>query len=122
MDMISPLKTTPDQHAFVTLDTVTKLPVRGLFYGIGHTPNSEIVKDQVELDEQGYVVLKNGVSTSVEGVFAAGDLHDKEWRQAVTAAGSGCMAALSAERYLTATGTIREFHSTQKARSPKFIC
>ncbi|GMH35286.1 hypothetical protein BSKO_03154 [Bryopsis sp. KO-2023] len=91
-----------------------QLPVRGLFYGIGHKPNSDLVKDQVDLDEEGYVRLTEGVATNVDGVFAAGDLHDREFRQAITAAGSGCMAALSAERYLAAEGTIREFHAERE--------
>lgn len=78
------------------------LPVRGLFYGIGHNPNSGLVADQVDLDPSGYVVVQNTVETSVPGVFSAGDLHDTEWRQAVTAAGSGCAAAIATERYLTA--------------------
>jgi thioredoxin reductase (NADPH) len=78
------------------------LPVRGLFYGIGHTPNSSLVAGQVDLDSSGYVVVQNTVETSVPGVFSAGDLHDREWRQAVTAAGSGCAAAIATERYLTA--------------------
>lgn len=94
------------------VDTATgekrDLPVRGLFYGIGHTPNSGILDGQVELDDAGYVIVKEGANTNIEGVFSAGDLHDTEWRQAVTAAGSGCMAALSAERYLTANNLVRE--------------
>lgn len=94
------------------VDTATgekrDLAVRGLFYGIGHTPNSGILGGQIELDEGGYVVVKEGAKTSVEGVFSAGDLHDTEWRQAITAAGSGCMAALSAERYLTANNLVQE--------------
>lgn len=94
-----------------------KLPVNGLFYGIGHKPNSDLVKNQIELDEEGYVQVIDGVSTSVDGVFAAGDLHDREYRQAITAAGSGCMAALSAERFLTATGNIREFQSDREVES-----
>lgn len=80
------------------------LPVRGLFYGIGHKPNSGMVKGQIELDEAGYVVVQHGIQTSVRGVFAAGDLHDTEWRQAITAAGSGCQAAIAAERYLSEEG------------------
>eukprot|EP00898_Chlorokybus_atmophyticus_P002596 jgi/Chlat1/3337/Chrsp23S03652 len=90
------------------------LPARGLFYGIGHRPNSDIIKGQVELDEAGYVKVRNGVETNVRGVYAAGDLHDHEFRQAVTAAGSGCMAAISAERYLTQTGLIQEFHQSPR--------
>lgn len=86
-----------------------KLPVKGLFYGIGHNPNSSLIKGQVELDAAGYIKVQHGVATNVEGVYSAGDLHDTEWRQAITAAGSGCMAALSVERYLTSTGLAREF-------------
>jgi thioredoxin reductase (NADPH) len=93
---------------------VRDLPVRGLFYGIGHKPNSEILGGQVELDASGYVVVREGARTNIEGVFSAGDLHDTEWRQAITAAGSGCMAALSAERYLTASGLAQEFHQEEK--------
>jgi len=84
------------------------LAVKGLFYGIGHQPNSGFLDGQLQLDDAGYVVVHGGAKTSVEGVFSAGDLHDIEWRQAVTAAGSGCMAALSAERYLTANGLLQE--------------
>ncbi|KAI7845690.1 hypothetical protein COHA_000804 [Chlorella ohadii] len=85
------------------------LPVRGLFYGIGHKPNSDFLAGQIALDKDGYVVVEHGGRTSVEGVFAAGDLHDVEWRQAITAAGSGCQAALAAERYLSANGLAQEF-------------
>lgn len=92
-----------------------RLDVKGLFYGIGHTPNSGLVAGQVELDEAGYVKVSHGVSTSVPGVFSAGDLHDTEWRQAITAAGSGCMAALSVERYLTANGLAHEFKQSDDA-------
>ena len=88
-----------------------RLPVAGLFYGIGHTPNSSIFKG-VETDEAGYVKVQcSTMATNVEGVFAAGDLQDKEFRQAVTAAGSGCAAALSVERYLTAKGLLLEIKS-----------
>jgi len=90
------------------------LPVRGLFYGIGHKPNSGIVAGQIELDEAGYVVVRNGVHTSVEGVFAAGDLHDTEWRQAITAAGAGCMAAIATERYLSAEGLATMYEPEEK--------
>jgi thioredoxin reductase (NADPH) len=81
------------------------LAVRGLFYAIGHTPNTRLVKGQLELDERGYLVTRPGrPETSLEGVFAAGDVADAEWRQGITAAGSGCQAALAAERWLSHHG------------------
>ncbi|KAJ9695870.1 hypothetical protein PVL29_011042 [Vitis rotundifolia] len=90
------------------------LEAKGLFYGIGHTPNSQLLEGQVELDSSGYVIVEEGSArTSVEGVFAAGDVQDHEWRQAVTAAGSGCVAALSVERYLVGNNLLIEFHQPQ---------
>lgn len=95
------------------------LEAKGLFYGIGHSPNSQLLEGQVELDSSGYVIVEEGTAkTSVEGVFAAGDVQDHEWRQAVTAAGSGCIAALSVERYLVGNNLLIEFHQPQ-AEEPK---
>jgi thioredoxin reductase (NADPH) len=75
----------------------------GLFYAIGHKPNTGFLNGQIELDESDYIATKPGtVETNIEGVFACGDVQDRKWRQAITAAGSGCMAALSAEHYITA--------------------
>ncbi len=75
-------------------------PVSGVFMGIGHSPNTGFLKGVIALDSRGYVATHDGVETSMEGVFAAGDVHDNYYRQAITAAGFGCMAALRAERWL----------------------
>jgi thioredoxin reductase (NADPH) len=85
----------------VTTGAITEIPCKGFFVAIGHAPASDLVKDQLELHNGGYVKVEPGTTrTSIPGVFAAGDLTDHVYRQAVTSAGMGCMAALDAEKWL----------------------
>jgi thioredoxin reductase (NADPH) len=84
----------------VKSNEASKRSCAGLFIAIGHTPNTQLFLEQLEVDRDGYILTRNGTETNIPGVFAAGDVQDKQFRQAITAAGTGCMAAIQAERFL----------------------
>jgi len=101
-DILDPAKNTVEAVKLKNLKTGAEetRKIDGVFIGIGHEPNTKVFAGQLELNPQGYIIVKDGSRTSVEGVFAAGDVHDHVYRQAVTAAGAGCRAAIDAERWL----------------------
>lgn len=108
VDVLGEDKVTGVQLKDTVTDEVSEMQMKGLFIAIGHTPITQFLNGQIETDEEGYIVLKDHprTTTNVEGVFAAGDVSDKVYRQAVTAAGMGCKAALDAEHYLANIGVV----------------
>jgi thioredoxin reductase (NADPH) len=105
VDIVGDTKVSAVKVKSTTTDEVSELPVSGLFVAIGHEPNSALLKGQLELEANGYVrTIGRSSKTSVEGVFACGDVQDSYYRQAITSAGSGCMAAIDAERWLEERG------------------
>ena len=95
-----PLKVTGIKLKNKKTEEITELSCDGVFMSIGHTPNTELFKGQIEMDEKGYIITKEGTKTNIPGVFAAGDVQDYLYKQAITAAGTGCMAAIDARKYL----------------------
>ena len=102
---VSEIKGDQKVQQVILKDTKTgeeaSMDMAGVFVAIGHEPNTELFKDQLDLDENGYIILNKNTQTSVDGVFSAGDVHDHRYRQAVTAAGYGCMAAIDVDKYLS---------------------
>jgi len=86
----------------------TTIEIGGLFVAIGHEPNTKLFKNQIDLDDEGYIILKNKTHTNIEGIFAAGDVHDRNYRQAITAAAFGCMAAIDVDKYITESSDNQE--------------
>mgnify|MGYP005710239901 CR=1 FL=1 len=97
----NPLNVTSVKIQNIKTEQVTDLEVDGIFVAIGHDPATQLFKGQIDMDDSGYIITKpDSTLTNINGVFAAGDVKDKTYRQAVTAAGMGCMAALEAEKFL----------------------